>query len=304
MRQIKTNSVNINQISINKINGTTNIVGLLGWPVKHTFSPLMHNAAFAALDLNWAYIPLPIVPEQIKKAVPSLQAFNFKGANVTIPHKQTIIPYLDKVDHLAKLIGAVNTIVIKKQVAYGYNTDSYGFLKSLTDANFDAKGSRCLILGAGGAARAIAFSLADARADTIAIYNRTKSRASLLVNELENIFSTIKFSSQFLSPQVLKLSQTQFDLVINTTSMGMFPDLEATPWPLDIALPQAVICDLVYNPIKTQFLKQAETVGLKTIDGLGMLIHQGAKAFEIWTDQTPPTDLMRQIILKEMERGT
>ena len=279
------------------INGATKIVGVLGWPVSHSLSPAMHNAAFAALQLNWVYIPLPLAPEHIGSAVSSLQALNFVGANVTIPHKQGVMRYLDQIDAGARAIGAVNTIVVRPDGVYGYNTDEFGFLQSLLEAGFDPQGARCLVLGAGGAARATAFSLANAGASAIAVYNRTVERAAFLVDDLHAMFNQTKFSFESLSNQSLEAAGQSFDLVVNTTSVGMTPRSETTPWPEDIPLPQAVICDLVYNPPKTHFLSQAEASGLKTIDGVGMLVHQGARAFEIWTEQRPPTDLMRRIVV-------
>lgn len=280
-----------------KINGTTKVVGLFGWPISHTLSPAMHNAAFAALQLNWVYVPLPLAPEQINDAVNSLRALNIIGANCTIPHKQAIMRYLDHIDPAAQAIGAVNTIAIRADGVYGYNTDEYGFLQSIVETGFNPKGSRCLVLGAGGAARATVFSLAQAGAKAITICNRTVERAAFLVDDLQSSFSQVKFACEPLSKQALEAINNTTDLVINTTSVGMSPKIDLTPWPDEIPMPEAVICDLVYNPPQTRFLQQAETAGLKTIDGIGMLVHQGAKAFEIWTGQMPPTDLMRQIVI-------
>lgn len=285
-----------------KINGATKIVGLFGWPVSHSLSPAMHNAAFAALGLNWVYIPLPLAPERISRAVSSLQTLNFMGANVTIPHKQAVMRYLDHIDPGAQAIGAVNTVVIRADGVYGYNTDEFGFLQSLLEADFDPRGARCLILGAGGAARATAFSLANAGASEIAVYNRTVERAAFLVDDLHSMFNETRFSYESLTTQSLGAANHFFDLVVNTTSVGMVPNAEMTPWPEDIPLPKAVICDLVYNPPTTRFLQQAEAAGLKIIDGIGMLVHQGARAFEFWTGQGPPTDLMRQVVVERLRQ--
>lgn len=285
-----------------QINGATKVVGLFGWPVSHSLSPAMHNAAFAALGLNWIYIPFPLAPERMSMAVSSLQTLNFMGANVTIPHKQAVMRYLDHIDPGAQAIGAVNTIVNRTDGVCGYNTDEFGFLQSLLEADFDPRGARCLILGAGGAARATVFSLANAGASEIAVYNRTVERAAFLVDDLHNMFNETRFSYESLSTQSLEAANHFFDLVVNTTSVGMVPDPETTPWPDDIALPKAVICDLVYNPPQTRFLQQAEAAGLKTIDGIGMLVHQGARAFEFWTGQRPPTDLMRQVVVERLRQ--
>ncbi len=283
------------------INGATKLVGILGWPLSHTLSPYMHNAAFQSLGLNWAYVPLPTAPEQIKDAIGSLQTFNFMGANVTVPHKQAIMRYLDEIDSVARNIGAVNTIAIRHGKTFGYNTDCYGFLESLIEANFDPKGARCLILGAGGAARATVFSLAQAGAAAVAVYNRTVERAAFLVDDLQSEFGSVEFSFGSLTSEDLRVADHHFDLIVNTTSVGMTPAVETNPWPKDIPLPNAVVCDLVYNPLETQFLQQAKAAGLKTIDGVGMLVHQGAKAFEIWTGQSPPTDVTRRVVLKQLQ---
>ncbi len=283
------------------INGATKLVGILGWPLGHTLSPYMHNAAFQSLGLNWAYVPLPTAPEQIKDAIGSLQTFNFRGANVTVPHKQAIMRYLDEIDSVAHNIGAVNTIAIRDGKTFGYNTDCYGFLQSLIEADFDPRGARCLILGAGGAARAAVFSLAQAGAAAVAVYNRTVERAAFLVDDLQSEFQRVSFSFGSLTPKDLRAADHHFDLIVNTTSVGMTPAAENNPWPDEIPLPNAVVCDLVYNPLQTQFLQQAKAAGLKTIDGVGMLIHQGAQAFEIWTGQTPPTDVTRRVVLEQLQ---
>jgi shikimate dehydrogenase len=262
----------------------------------------MLNTAFADLSLNWIYIPLPTAPEQVMNAVRGLQTFNFVGANVTMPHKQAIMRYMDEIDPVARQVGAVNTIALKDGKIWGYNTDCYGFLESLTEAGFEPKGTRCLILGAGGAARTVVFSLANVGARSIAVYNRTVERAAFLVDDLKSTFTNIAFSFESLSPDSLNVVNDNFDLVVNTTSLGMIPEVETTPWPVDIPLPKAVICELVYEPLETRFLWQAEAAGLKTIDGVGMLVHQRAKAFEIWTGQTPSIEVMREAVLAELRK--
>jgi shikimate dehydrogenase len=256
----------------------------------------MHNAAFAELGMNWAYIPLALAPDRIADAIQGLRTFNFVGANVTIPHKQAIMRYVDQIDSGARAIGAVNTIALREDGVHGYNTDEYGFLQSLVEAGFTPKGARCLILGAGGAARAAIFSLANAGAETIAIYNRTVEKAAFLVEDLQSSFPKVRFSFESLCHQSLEIVR-DVDLVVNTTSVGMHPKIDDSPWEVDIPLPQAFIYDLVYNPPKTRFLQQADQWGLKGIDGIDMLVYQGARAFEIWTGQQPPVALMRQIVI-------
>ena len=282
------------------INGETKIVGLLGWTVKHSLNPIMQNAAFQHLKLNWAYIPLPTAPESIKNGVRSLQTFNFIGANVIAPHQQAIMRYLDEISPLAQSIGVVNTIVIRDGIVYGYNTERYGFLQTLADSQFNLEGSRCLVLGAGGAARSVVFSLASSGAKTISVYNRTIEHAAFLVDDLQSTFSHVQFSFNPLTAKRLIDIKDTVDLIVNTTPLGMSPDVDSSPWPEDISLGKAMVCDLVYNPLQTRFLRQAQAEGLKTIDGVGMVVHQGAKAYEIWTGQSPPTDLMRMAVLAKL----
>ena len=284
------------------INGATKIVGLMGWPISHSFSPPMHNQAFAALGLNWAYIPLAVKPAFLSQTPQSLMSFDFVGCNITIPHKQGIMPHLDEIDPVAKAIGAVNTIAIKEGRSYGYNTDGYGFLASLLEARFDPKDKACLVLGAGGSARAIGYTLAQAGAKEIAIYNRTLDRAQALVADLQSYFGNVPFSAHPLQKTALAEIDGRFDLLVNTTSLGMTPKTEACPWPDELALPEVFVCDLIYNPAQTQLLARAERAGLQGINGLGMLVHQGAKAFEIWTGEKAPTEVMRQALLEALKQ--
>lgn len=283
------------------IDGKTKIVGILGYPVAHSLSPLMHNAAFAALNLNWAYVPLPVHPERINDVRKGLRTLNITGANVTVPHKQAIMRQLDEIDPVAREIGAVNTIAIRNGILRGFNTDADGFVEALLEQGFSAKNARCLVLGAGGAARAVVFALAHAGAKRISVFNRTVERAAFLVDDLHTIFADVQFSCEPLCTETLIAANNSFDLVVNTTSLGMAPAIDSTPWSPDIALPNATICDLVYTPIHTKFLRQAEAQGLPIIEGTGMLIHQGARAFQIWTGHPAPIDVLRQTLLNALQ---
>lgn len=270
------------------------MVGLLGWPVSHSHSPNMHNAAFAELDLDWAYIPLPVRPGDLKQALLGLMALNFVGGNVTVPHKQAVMRYMDDVSKAAKTIGAVNTIHLKDGKFVGYNTDSTGFLNSLIEANYHPKGMRVAVLGAGGAARAVVFALAWAEVNSVVVLNRTAERAAFLIDDLIEAFPGSKLHFAPLSDSSVVALKDSFDLVVNTTSVGMHPNIEGCPWPDKIPMPAtAAYYDLVYNPVETTFLARAKAAGAKTIDGLGMLVHQGAAAFEFWTGQSAPIEVMR-----------
>jgi len=282
-----------------RITGKTALVGLMGWPVEHSLSPAMHNAGFASLEIDWAYVPLPVHPANVQQALKGVAALNFVGANVTVPHKQAVIRYLDELSEAAKTTGAVNTIHIKDGKFYGYNTDAIGFLNSLLEVGCDPKGMRVAVLGAGGAARAVVFALARAGVDSVTVFNRTAERAAFLVDDLADVFPNSDLQFAPLTHEALAGFNHHVDLIINTTSVGMSPHADTSPWPAEVAMPnQATFCDLVYNPLETRLLADAKTAGIPVIDGLGMLVHQGAYAFETWTGHPAPIDVMRQACLE------
>jgi shikimate dehydrogenase len=272
------------------INGQTKLVGLIGYPIKHSLSPAMHNSAFAALNLNWCYVPLSVPPELLGEAVAGLRALGFVGANVTVPHKEAVISHLDDVTPQAQAIGAVNTIVVREGKSIGYNTDWQGFLTALSEGGFDPQDKRVVVLGAGGAARAVVYALAQAGAQ-VTILNRTPARAQALVQDLTPLFPSLFFLS--LSPQTLKEQTAEAHLLVNATPVGMWPEVDQSPWPEDLAFPgHLTVFDLVYNPRQTKLLRQAGAAGAKVIGGLGMLVHQGAAAFELWTGEKAPVETM------------
>lgn len=288
-------------MKVQPITGKTSLVGLIGWPVGHSLSPTFHNAAFAELGLDWAYVPLPVRPDDLETALKGLAALNFVGANVTVPHKQAVMRYVDELSDAARLTGAVNTIHIQEGRFLGYNSDAIGFLNALREVNCDPKGLRVAVLGAGGAARAVVFALARNQADSIVVINRTAQRAAFLVDDLADAFPDSVLSFEELTRQTLVTLDGKVDLVVNTTSVGMYPNADTSPWPAEVPLPtKATFYDLVYNPLETVFLRQARTAGLPTIDGLGMLIHQGAFAFERWTGHQAPIETMRQACLSKL----
>ena len=289
---------------IQSISGKTSLVGLIGWPVTHSLSPRMHNAAFAELGLDWAYVPLPVQPDDVEQALKGLAALNFVGANVTVPHKQAVIRYMDELSDAAHITGAVNTIQLKEGKFKGYNTDAIGFLNALQEAGCNPKGMRVAVLGAGGAARAVVFALARAGADSIIVLNRTAERGAFLVDDLAAVFPGSSLRFEALTSESLAVLNHNVDLVINSTSVGMYPHVETCPWPADVPVPaQVIFCDLVYNPLETVFLARARAAGAATIDGLGMLVHQGATAFEKWTGHPAPVEVMRQACLSKLKSG-
>ena len=269
------------------INGQTKLVGLIGYPVKHSLSPAMHNSAFAALDLNWCYVPLPVHPDRLGEAVAGLRAMSFVGANVTVPHKEAVMSYLDHVTPEAQAIGAVNTLVMCEGRSIGHNTDWQGFLTALGEGGFDPHGKRVVVLGAGGAARAVVYALAQAGAQ-VAVLNRTLARAQALVQGFSHLFPSLP-----LTLQTLKEQTAEAHLLVNATPIGTWPEVDKSIWPEDLAFPgHLTVFDLVYNPRQTKLLRQARAAGAKAIGGLGMLVHQGAVAFELWTGEKAPVETM------------
>ena len=284
------------------ISGRTRLVGIIGWPVGHSFSPAMHNAAFQALELDWAYVPLPVRPDQLADAIRGVRALGFRGVNVTIPHKEAVMPLLDDLSPAAQVIGAVNTIVVAPAPLHpgtlaqvGENTDWTGFLASLRDAGFDPAGKRCAVIGAGGGARAVVYALARAGGHP-AVFNRTLERAIRLVEDLRAAFPDTRLEAHPL--EELRQIGGETALLVNTTPLGMSnAQDDASPWPDALPIPSHLtVYDLVYNPLETKLLRQAREAGAVAIGGLGMLVHQGAEAFRLWTGLEPPIDVMMEEI--------
>ena len=285
------------------INGKTQLIGLIGWPVSHSFSPAMHNAAADALGINWIYLPMPVRPQDLKSAVLGIPALGFNGINVTVPHKQAVMPLLDTIEPGAKLIGAVNTIVVNRAAdntcqLTGHNTDSLGFLADLHSLHVNVDQRDCLILGAGGSARAVVYGLVQAGAN-VHILARRVTQAQQLATDFAGE-SSIQADSLAALPALVKSLKTP--LIVNTTPLGMSPEVDRTIWPDSTSFPPGTfVYDLVYNPRQTRFMQQAQAAGCKTSNGLGMLIHQGALAFELWTGQKPDLQLMQNAL--ESARG-
>ena len=280
------------------ITSSTKLVGLLGWPVSHSVSPAMHNAAFAALGLNWRYVPLPVDPQRpdaVRRAVGGLAALGMAGANVTVPHKQAVMPYVDRLLPAAQAIGAVNTLIVEPDGSLtGDNTDAAGFLADLREHGVEAAGRRVLLLGAGGSARAAAYGLAAAGAARIDVLNRTPAAAQALAAAIQPLAPDCSLQAGALPQDVERLAPAA-DLIVNCTSLGMTPHSDTTPWPQDAPLrPGQVVYDLVYNPPQTVLLRQAAESGAQAIGGLGMLVWQGALAFERWTGCQAPVEVMRR----------
>lgn len=271
------------------------MVALFGHPVAENPTQYMHEQAFGALGLNWRYITMEVPAQNLSNAVQGLRAMNFAGANCTIPHKIAVIPLLDRLTETATKIGAVNTVVRQLDGSLlGENTDGKGFIRSVVEAGAELKGARAVILGAGGAARAISVELAVAGAAHITLVNRTLAKAEGLaahVFEKTGVATVpVKWEGEYAIPE-----STQ--LVINATSIALAPNNDDLV-PLDYGTLRAgmLACDVIPNPPNTPFLKHAQTAGATALDGLGMLVYQGAIAFKMWTGEEAPIQIMRQAL--------
>ncbi len=268
-----------------------NKVGVIGWPVEHSLSPAMHNAAFAALGMaDWYYDRIAIPPDIVRLGLRELRDHGYLGLNVTVPHKQAVMPFV-KADAIARAVGAVNTIDFRTNE--GTNTDVAGFIDDLAAHAIDVRGQRVLVLGAGGAARAAVFGLVRAGAEVLVV-NRTLERAQNLADDLGDSIRALPFEQAV---------DESFTLIVNCTSAGMWPHTHESPWPSGLPLPKdAIVYDMIYRPAKTQLMLQAEAAGLQAIGGLGMLARQGAAAFQRWTGVPAPLDVMIDALRMELNK--
>jgi shikimate dehydrogenase len=278
------------------ITARTKVLCVIGHPIEHSMSPIMHNAALKDLSLDYVYVAFNIPPNNLKKAVLGFKMFNIKGINVTIPYKENIIPYLDEIDPLAEKIGAVNTIKNESKYLIGKNTDASGAKKALLDAGCEITGKKALILGAGGAAKAVSFAISE-DLDALYIVNRTEKRAIKLAKDLTNKM-TIKAIGKNMSINTLKNLVDEVDILINTTPLGMYPDIEESPISEEMLHNDLFVFDILYNPLETKLLKEASKIGCKTLGGLDMFVNQGALAFEWWTGKKPNLNLMKEKVIE------
>ena len=271
------------------------LVACLGQPVAENPTGVMQEAAFQALGLNWRYLTIEVPPDKLKDAILGVRAFGMQGINLTIPHKVAVLPHLDEIAPDAALIGAVNTVRRAGDRLIGENTDGKGFLRGLREkGGVDPKGKRAVVLGAGGAARAIVAELALAGAADVLVVNRSGKRGEEMVADLASrTRAAIRFQ---LWPDMFSVPAGA-DILVNATSIGLYPDVDSIP-PVDFgaARPGMLVCDVVFNPPETPFLKTARARGLKTVDGLAMLVYQGVIGFELWTGRTPPLEIMTQAL--------
>ncbi|MGF2617167.1 shikimate dehydrogenase [Rossellomorea vietnamensis] len=272
------------------------LYGVIGNPIAHSMSPLMHNDAFRENGVDGHYQPFLVQSDELEEAVRGLKVLGVKGFNVTIPHKQAIIPLLDEVDPLAKAIGAVNTVVRREGRFIGYNTDGPGFLRSLKEScPFSLESKKVLLIGAGGAARAIFYSLAASGMQNIDICNRTTGRG-------EDIIKECPFECSASSLSLYQAEQTleNYDIIVQTTSVGMYPEVNAMPVKVEKIKKGAFVSDIIYNPLRTKLIRRFRELGGQGDNGIGMFVHQGALAFELWTGVKPDSNRMKNVVQQHL----
>ncbi len=296
------------------ISGTTEVVGIIGNPIEHTFSPVMFNAAFKAKNLDYTYVPFKVEKNNLSNAIKGAKALKIRGLNVTIPHKQKVINELDKFDIMANLIGAVNTIDFKDNLSKGYNTDCVGAVRAIEEV-CSIKDKNVVIVGAGGAARAIAFQIAIEEASNLTMINRSSKKAKSLIYDIKTLlsadftdnskldditvdFSHIDMNFNYGGLEDLPNYLNNTDILIDTTPVGMHPNINdeaiATS---EMMHSDLVVNDIVYNPLETPLLKEAEKANATTISGIKMLLYQGAENFKIWTGEEAPLEIMEKTLL-------
>jgi shikimate dehydrogenase len=280
----------------------TKVCCVIGDPIEHSMSPAVQNAALAEAGIDAVYVAFKVRKEECKRALGGMRALGILGANVTVPDKVEALACVDELDALAEWIGAVNTIKNDNGKLIGFNTDGLGALNALGESGTETRGKRILVIGAGGAAKAVALTLAkEGRVSEIVIANRTRENAKELAREVEDK-TRVKTRFFGLGEGELKKAVGMSDILVNCTSVGMSPNSRETPVPKNLLRRELTVFDIVYNPLETRLLREAREVGCKTVSGDSMLVHQGAKAFEIWFGRKPDVGVMREAMLGELKK--
>ncbi len=289
--------------SLIEINHNTKIVGVIGHPIKHSQSPMMHNFAFNKGNLDFVYLPFDIAPTNLKDALKGMVALGIAGFNVTVPHKERIVEHLDELSDSAKIVNAVNTVVIENGKLTGYNTDVNGIIRTLDNYKDKISGKTVSVIGAGGAARAVIYALINNfNVKKINIINRTVEKAESLKDYFSSkmLFEKIK-TYELIPPDVTNIL-AKSKLIVNASSIGMSPEEDDSPTTIPESFnSKQIVFDVVYNPRKTKLLSIAESKGATVVNGLNMFIEQGAKAFELWTNEKMPVEKITEILDKEAE---
>lgn len=278
---------------------TTRLLGVIGDPIAHSLSPDMHNAAIAALEIDYCYVAFHVLPDGIESALDGMRALQIRGLNVTLPHKSAVMPHLDRVSDEALAVGAVNTISLRDGELVGQNTDVYGLVTALEHtAGLAVLPEHCVILGAGGVARAAVYALASRKeVRRVSILNRTVARAEALAHDMQRITGKA-IDAGDLTKDTQMRRFVDAGLVVNGTSLGMIPEVERTPLAdTDAIHPRLVLYDTVFNPLDTLLMRQFRSAGARAFGGLDMLVYQGARSFAIWTGIEPPVDVMKRAII-------
>ncbi len=285
------------RIEVMKLTGKARVLGVFGHPVGHSLSPAMHNAAIEHLGLDYIYVPFDVAPENLRQAVDGIRALGIAGVNVTVPHKEAVIPFLDEVEADAREVGSVNTIVNKDGRLTGASTDGAGFMRSLTESGFAPRGCRAVVLGSGGAGRAVAFALARDGAE-VALFDAVPGKAEKLALDV----GARNVRAIGTQDSALAVALESADLLVNCTPVGMHPNEDSMPVPAESLRPDLFVYDVVYNPLRTKLIQAAETAGASTMSGVKMLVYQGAVSFAKWTGIDPPTDMMEQAVRTGLRR--
>ncbi len=282
--------------------GHTKVLGVMGDPIAHSLSPVMHNAAIRALNIDYIYVPFHVKAGSLREAIEGVAAMGIAGVNLTIPHKENVIEYLDEISEHSRRIRSVNTIINVDGHLRGDTTDGAGFVRSATAAWGRIDGCTTLLLGAGGSAKAVAFALAEIGCE-IVVSNRTRERAVELVEGLREVYKAGKFRVADLNGQALGEEMPHIDLLVNTTSVGMHPDVDSVVVPAQLLHPRLLVYDLVYNPARTRLITEAENRGANAINGLNMLVYQGALSFEMWTGLKADVKVMEEAVVEALGKA-
>lgn len=280
------------------ISGKAKVLGVFGHPVGHSMSPAMHNAAIEALCLDYIYVPFDVDPEALGRAVDGVRALGILGVNVTIPHKEAVIAFLDEVDDYAQAIGSVNTIANMNGRLIGYSTDGPAFMQSLVETGYSPYGGRAVLLGGGGAGRAVAFALVKA-GTSVTIFDEAPGKAERLAGDIREVTKTDAAAGESNAERIEEHLRDA-DLLVNCTPVGMHPNVDAIPIRPELLRPDLTVYDLVYNPMQTRLLEAAAKVGARTASGIKMFVYQGAISFRIWTGIDPPTDNMEAAVIENL----
>ena len=295
--------VSIKELSIMLTSPTskTKIICIIGNPIGHSMSVAMHNAAFQKLGLDYLYVAFNVFPNDLPNAINGFRSLDIKGASVTIPHKISVMKYLDKIEPMAKNIGAVNTIKNENGILIGRNTDGEGFLKSIKESGYNLNNKNIVLFGAGGAARACAFYMAKEVAG-ITIINRSNKKMNDLILKLQSKYEIPIKGINLSKSEDIKKEIEISDMLVNTTPIGMHPSINESPIKQSWLHPNLFVVDIIYSPLQTKLLQKASSIGCKVLSGADMLVNQGIIAFKWWTGVSPDKKLMKKVVLKELTK--